>query len=310
MEYIKGIESYQGTKPTAITLGKFDGIHVGHQKLVNCVKDHGMKDHVKSVVFAFDMGPLYQRLQMKKEGLMTNRERYLYLDGQVDYLVECRFTEDISSMKAEDFIKHIIVGTFHARYVVVGTDFYFGNGKQGDYHMLEQYAGTYGYQVEVIEKECYQGREISSTYIKEEVKKGNMELAHTLLGYPYAVMGRVEHGRRLGRTLGIPTMNVTPKEEKLLPPHGVYAIKVSVDHVWYEGIGNVGVKPTVVDSPYQKQRIECHLFDYHEETYGKEILIALYAYERAEQKFSSVEELQAHMKKDIAYGKQYFTKEG
>ena len=181
MQYIKGMQFYQNDKKTAITLGKFDGLHRGHETLIERVIEHQKNDGVDSVVFAFDMAPLYEKIKKKKESLITNEERAGRLFGRVDYLVECPFVEAVSKIEAETFIKEILVKQFHAKYIVVGTDFHFGYQKKGDYHMLQQYSGEYGYEVEVIEKKCYEDREISSTYIKEEVKKGNIKLVTQLL---------------------------------------------------------------------------------------------------------------------------------
>lgn len=304
MQYIKGMQSYQNDNGTAITLGKFDGLHRGHETLIERVIAHQNEDGVDSVVFAFDMGPLYETLGKKKENLITNEERVKRLDGRVDYLVECPFVESVSKMEAEIFIKEILVKQFHAKYIVVGTDFHFGYRKKGDSKMLQKYSREYGYQVEVIEKKCYKGREISSTYIKEEVKKGNMSLVETLLGYPYAFAGEVQHGRRLGRKLGFPTMNLPAAEEKILPPKGVYVSSVCLDGKCYGGISNVGCKPTV--SEKEQIGIETFLFDYSGDSYGAEIEVRLHEYVRPEQKFASVEELRKEVERDIVYGKNWF----
>ena len=305
MQYIKGMQSYQNDNGTAITLGKFDGLHRGHETLIERVIAHQNEDGVDSVVFAFDMGPLYETLGKKKENLITNEERVKRLDGRVDYLVECPFVESVSKMEAETFIKEILVKQFHAKYIVVGTDFHFGYRKKGDSKMLQKYSREYGYQVEVIEKKCYKGREISSTYIKEEVKKGNMSLVETLLGYPYAFAGEVQHGRRLGRKLGFPTMNLPSAEEKILPPKGVYVSSVCLDGKCYGGISNVGCKPTV--SEKEQIGIETFLFDYSGDSYGAEIEVRLHEYVRPEQKFASIEELRKEVERDIAYGKNWFS---
>lgn len=140
MQYVRELECYQEQRKAAVTLGKFDGLHRGHQKLVSRVKAHASKE-VISVVFAFDMAPLYERLGKQKKSLMTGKERYEHLDGQTDYLIDCPFTEEISGMEAETFIKEVLVDQFHAAYIAVGTDFHFGHEKRGDIHMLKQYAG-------------------------------------------------------------------------------------------------------------------------------------------------------------------------
>lgn len=183
MQYIKGIENYNGTKDTAITFGKFDGLHQGHDLLIQRVEEHQKNDDVDGIVVAFDMSPLFEKLNIEHEVLMTNTEKAKLLKDRIDYFVDCPFDEKISSMEAESFIENVIVGIFHAKYIVVGTDFHFGYQKRGDYHMLQKYSKTYDYQVEVFEKKRYEGREISSTYIKEELMKGNMELVNHLLGH-------------------------------------------------------------------------------------------------------------------------------
>ena len=175
MQYIKGIDAYQNTRDSAITFGKFDGLHQGHNLLIQRVEEHQKKHNVDGVVVAFDM--------KRPDILLTNSEKAELLKDRIDYFVDCPFDETISTMEAEKFIKDIIVGIFRAKYIVVGSDFCFGYQKRGDYHMLQRFSEEYGYQVEVFEKKCYEGREISSTYIKEELQKGNMELVNHLLGH-------------------------------------------------------------------------------------------------------------------------------
>ncbi len=304
MQYIKGIEAYKENQRTAVTLGKFDGLHRGHQKLIAKVKAHAAHEDVKSVVFAFDMGPLFQRIGKKQECIMTNEERRLRLEGEVDYLIECPFTEEICTMEAERFISEILVDRLHVKYVTVGTDFHFGHEKRGDFRMLREYAGQYGYQVEVVEKARCNGREISSTYVKEELKKGNIDTVNMLLGYSYLIAGEVEHGRKLGRTIGFPTMNVIPPPQKLLPPNGVYVNEIMIEGACYEGVCNIGVKPTV-GTGFQPS-VETFLFGYEGDAYGKNICIKVHDFEREERKFSSVSLLKAQMTKDIEYAKAYF----
>lgn len=156
----------------------------------------------------------------------------------------------------------------------------------------------------MIEKERYHDREISSTYIREVLNAGDIPLANTLLGYPYRVIGCVEHGKRLGRTLGFPTLNVAPNPNKLMPPNGVYAVQVKMDGKVYGGIANVGVKPTVTDE--NRMLVEAFLYNYSGNAYGKEVEIEFCEYHRPEQKFHGVDELKACVDTDILYGKEYF----
>lgn len=208
-------------------------------------------------------------------------------------------------MEAEDFIRQILAERFRAAYVVVGTDFRFGHEKRGDADMLARYADTYGYHLDVVEKERYRDRVISSTYVREALSEGNAELAKALLGYPYQITGRVEHGKRLGRTLGFPTMNVAPPPEKILPRFGVYACRIRVGEACYPGIGNLGVKPTVAEEA--KVLAEAYAFDFAGDAYGKEVTVEFHAFDRPEQRFGSVEELKARVNADIRFGREYFS---
>ena len=296
MQYVKGLNKYRDDGRSAVTFGKFDGLHRGHQELVRTVKELGEKEDVSSIVCAFDMN--------QRNVLMTKEERLLHLENEVDYLVDCAFTKDFMEISAEDFIRDIIKGVFHAEFVVVGTDFRFGYGKRGDIHMLAAYEKACGYELIVIEKKRYQDRIISSTYIKETLKEGAVSKAERMLGYGYGISGIVEPGRKLGRTLGFPTLNVICPEGKLVPPRGVYLCRAYIDGRSYNGISNIGVKPTVSDE--EKVRIESFLFEYNADAYGKEVMFELIEYVRPEQKFRGKEELKANVDRNIAYGKKYF----
>ncbi len=185
MKYVKGIEAYQDVRDSAITLGKFDGLHLGHELLVSRVEEHQARDGVVGIVFAFDMRPMFEKLNKPYQMLLSNKEKAARLDGRVEYFIDCPFDEKIASIEAEDFIENVLVDRFHAKYIVVGTDFRFGHAKRGDYHMLQAYGEKHGFQVEVLEKKRHEGREISSTYIKELLAEGKKELADALLGYSY-----------------------------------------------------------------------------------------------------------------------------
>ncbi|WP_334104208.1 bifunctional riboflavin kinase/FAD synthetase [Muricomes intestini] len=299
MQYYTDINSYKGLERTAVTLGKFDSLHRGHQKLIQSIQRFAQEEHVKSVVFAFDIN---------KDTLLTNQERRQHLETKVDCMIECPFTKDIREMKAEVFIEKILAEKLHVSYVVVGTDFHFGYKKRGDVKMLAEYAPQYNYQLKVLDKELFQNREISSTYVREALKEGNVELANFLLGYSYHMSGVVEHGKHLGRTLGFPTMNIVPADRrKIIPRFGVYACRVWVDGKCFHGIGNVGVKPTVTDE--MRPLLEVFAFEYKGNAYGKSITVEFCAFERPEEKFTSVEELKTRVDEDIMFGKEYFQRQ-
>ena len=293
MEYITGIEQYAGIEKTALTLGKFDGLHKGHQKLIDKICAYS-GENCKSVLCAFDM---------HRESLMTKQERRSHLEGKIDCLIEYPFTKELREMEAEVFIKNILCEKLHAAHIVVGTDFAFGHEKRGNTEMLKMFSEKGGYTLDVIEKERYDQIVISSTYIRDVLSQGNVTLAAELLGYRYGVTGIVRHGRQLGRTLGFPTMNVEPEEKKILPRFGVYVCRINIDGKWYNGIGNVGVKPTVTEE--HKRLVEVFVYDYEGDAYGKEITVEFCDFERPEIRFSSVNELKKQVAKDLRYGKDY-----
>ena len=294
MKYITGIQSYHGTKKTAVTMGKFDGLHRGHQKLVDKIREYA-SDDCESVLCAFDM---------HRDAIMTNRERREHLEGKIDWLIDCPFTKDLKNMEAEDFIRDILCGKLGAAHIAVGRDFVFGHDKRGSVKMLEAFAGEYGYTLDVIEKERYHDIVISSTYIRDALAQGDVRLAERLLGYPYELTGPVRHGKQLGRTLGFPTMNVEPEAQKILPRYGVYACRVKIDGEWYNGVGNAGVKPTVTDE--RRRLFEVYVYGYEGDAYGKEVTVRFCGFERPEVKFGSVEELKEQVMKDMQYGIDFF----
>jgi riboflavin kinase/FMN adenylyltransferase len=304
MHYIREIENYKNEKRSAVTLGKFDGLHRGHMKLVGKVQELAANEDVCSIVCSFDMRPLFQRIHAPAKILMTCEERREFLKDKVDYLIDCPFTKEFSAIEAEDFIEKVLVGALHASYVVVGEDFCFGHGKRGNVHMLAKYAEQYGYELIVFEKERYKGQIISSTRIREALSEGNMTLAKELLGYPYTFTGVVSHGKQIGRRIGVPTLNIIPDEWKMIPPNGVYFTRVQIDGKWFDSIGNVGVKPTVTDS--DQVVIECYLFEYEGDAYEKTIMVELHEFRRPEQKFGSIEEMKETIVNDIEAAKEYF----
>lgn len=305
MEYIKGTTEFSIEEPSVVAIGKFDGLHVGHQKLLDSVCDK-KKNGVKAVVFTFDVPPKAKLTGKGMDTLVTNEERVKMLGEKgIDYLVECPFVPEIASMEPERFIEEVLVGRLKAKYIVAGTDCGFGHNRRGDYKLLQEMADTYGYEVEIVDKVQYEGRDISSTYVREEIAKGNMELANFLLGYTYHVTGIVSHGNHIGGSkLDMPTANLLPPEHKLLPPNGVYATKTIIDGVSYPGISNIGTKPTIGSE--NRKGIETFIFDFSGDLYDKEITVELYTYERPEMKFASLEELKERMHQDMEFGRKYF----
>lgn len=303
MKYIKNTTEFYIEENTVLSLGKFDGIHRGHELLLSHMAAK-KKEGLAAAIFTFDIPPSRNVLGAASKVLTTNAEKmHIFERLGVDYLIECPFTQEIRCMEAEAFIEKI-VRQLHVKCMVVGEDFRFGHQRRGDYRMLQAQEKQLGYQAIVVEKMQEDARDISSTFIREEITAGNIAKANHLLGYRYFVTGEVVHGNQFGRTMGIPTMNQLPPEEKLLPPNGVYVTETVIGEKRYRGITNVGCKPTVGEK--NPIGVETHLFDFEEDVYGRTVTVEFLASVRSERRFSSVEELKSQLRRDIVCGRTFF----
>ncbi|MCI5700392.1 MAG: bifunctional riboflavin kinase/FAD synthetase [Lachnospiraceae bacterium] len=297
MKRIKGTLHFQEDAEHVVTLGKFDGLHRGHQALIERVMTYDRK-RAKKAVFMFDIAPMM---------LLSKKERRLVLENAgIDLLIECPFVPELITMDPELFVRKMLVKQLHAVHLVVGKDFRFGYERSGDVELLKTLGPKYGFTVEVLDKVMDGDREISSTYIREELAKGNMEKVNELLGYEFFVTGEIVHGRRVGRTLGVPTTNLIPPKGKLLPPNGVYTTRTTAGDKTYYGMTNIGNKPTV-DGHFIG--VETYLFDCDEELYGEQEKVRLQHYLRPEVKFDSLEELKQQLQKDEVAVRAFFESE-
>ncbi len=307
MNIIRDADKVNIKEKTAVTLGKFDGLHKGHQKLLSRVLEYKNKG-LTSVVFTFLDYPLSVLSGTIQKVLLTEEEKEeLLRQTGVDYLIEYPFDYTLMTMEPEQFVKEILIDKLNCHVIVVGSDFRFGYKRKGDVTLLKKLSTKYNYQLEVIEKETDElENEVSSTYIRSELEKGNIQVVNKLLGGTYFIMGEVVHGMKLARTLGYPTMNITIEKEKKIPPNGVYVATIEIDGKIYEAVANIGKKPTVCNDI--QPILEVHVFNYSQDTYGKTVIVKLYSFVRGEKKFHSVEKLKAQMEQDVAYAKEYFRK--
>ena len=289
---------------TALVLGKFDGLHKGHKLLIDMVvrqKQYGLIP----VVFTFAKAPKEHIYKQKQQYILTSTEKSLFMqESGVDIMIEHPLNDVFLNMEPEDFIKKVLVDVLHVRKIYCGPDMGFGKGRRGDVSLLRQYEQEYGYETIVVDKLKHMDREISSTYIREEIKKGAIGLYNELLGYPYTVIGTVEPGKQIGRTLGFPTVNIIPEHDKVLPPNGVYFTKVIIDGDTYNGVTNIGVRPSVDNE--DKLTIETHILGTSMDMYGKTLELQFMEFEREEKKFCSTEELKQAILQDIELCKKYF----
>lgn len=298
MKLISGTRQFQIEEPTVVTIGKFDGRHKGHQKLLKEILMQKEVYGYRTAVFTFDLSPLKIVRDEKHTVITTNEERRHNMEMMgIDYLVEYPFDHDTACISPEDFVRVILVGQMNAKAIAAGTDCGFGYQRAGDAALLKELAPKYGYRAIIIEKAQDQNRDISSSYIREELNKGNIEKANELLGEPYTIAGTVVHGNHIGGpVLGFPTANILPPPEKHLPPFGVYISRVSVAGNIYGGVSNIGKKPTVQgDNPVG---VETFILGLEKDLYGEHIEVQLLHFSRPERKFDSLDELKAQIERD------------
>ncbi len=308
MQIIQDLETFTLEGTGAIAIGKFDGIHVGHQALLEKILDK-KQEGMQAVVFTFSPSPeeFFRGVELPVIDTMEEKRENFRKIG-IDILIEYPLTRESAAISPEDFMQRILWEKLHAGYVVSGTDLSFGDKGRGNAQMLSSFAKEHSFIYEEIDKVCVEAeegnQEVSSTAVRNAVAKGDMELVMKMLGRAYRIGGEVVHGKALGRTIQVPTVNIIPQKQKLLPPKGVYATVSYFDGRQILGITNIGCKPTVSDE--ERIGVETHLFDFDEEIYGEYIVTWLLHYIRPEMKFDSLEALVDQLKQDEINGRAYF----
>ncbi|HKM34607.1 MAG TPA: bifunctional riboflavin kinase/FAD synthetase [Lachnospiraceae bacterium] len=289
---------------TAVAIGKFDGIHIGHRRLLQEILDQRMKGR-RACVFTFDPAPSVFFGGGEEKELTTREEkRRLFEFLGIDLLIEFPLNKETASIPPQVFIRDVLCNRMNTVFIAAGEDLTYGMGGAGNASLLEEMSGECGLEVAIIQKIQIDGQKVSSTLVREAVGRGDMPYAESLLGMPYTVSGIVQHGNHIGHSLGMPTLNLIPSRDKLLPPKGVYFSRVMLDGKWYKGISNIGLKPTVQED-FKVMGVETYLYDFNGDAYGKEIEVSLFAFKRKEQKFSDLEQLKLQLKEDLIAGAAY-----
>lgn len=296
VEIISGTTDFYLNRETAVAMGKFDGVHIGHRRLLEEIT---AQRGLTSCVFTFDPSPArFFSIGDGRELTTKEEKRTLFERMGVDILIEFPLTRETAAISPKAFVSDILAGQLKARMIAAGTDLSFGAGGRGDGKLLRKMGEELGFLVKIIDKVCLEGQEVSSTYIRSQVEAGNMEFTELLLGIPYPVMGQVVSGNHIGAAkLGFPTANLLPGEEKLLPPNGVYESEVICRGRRLKGITNVGRKPTV--ESVGALGVETYLYDFTEEIYGEMLEVYLKTFKRPERHFESLEALKEQLRKDI-----------
>ena len=307
MEHITNKDITQRVE-TVVTLGNFDGLHLGHRKLINKTIELANENNMKSVVFSFYPHPMFTFSNRKYNALiMSPDEKMMSIDEiGIDLYIEYPFDENFASMGAEEFAVDIIFKKLKCKILVVGENYKFGAGQTGDCNMLEKFGAEYGVKIVNVPSVMYENERVSSTRIREALMNKNIELANRLLTVPYFIYGEVVKGKQLGRTIGFPTINIIADRHKLFPPNGVYATKSCYNGKYYYGVTNVGINPTVNGN---KKIVETYLFDFKKIIYGDYIKTHIFKFIRPEQKFPGIDELQKQLANDAESAEKYFETE-
>lgn len=299
MEFIRGLNNVKPQHSGCVlTIGKFDGVHLGHQAVLSNVLQKADALGLPATVMVFEPQPEEVFSPQKAPARISPlREKYELLKQQgVDRLLAVRFNKAFASQSADTFVHDLLVDKLGVKFLVVGDDFRFGQGRKGDFAMLQAAGRQYGFDVVSTQSFTVHAHRISSTAVREALANSDFTLAQEMLGRPFAVYGRVVHGDKKGRTIGFPTANVMLKRSRA-PIHGVFAVHVAVDGNKFNGVANIGTRPTLNGV---RNQLEVHIFDMSADLYGKPITVFPVAKIRDEQKFDSFDILKAQIQADAA----------
>jgi len=318
MNVHRDLEQLPVFKNAVITIGTFDGVHTGHQQIINLLKDEATKINGETVIITFHPHPRKiigsSSGEIKLINTLTEKIELLEKKG-IDHIVVVPFTNAFSQLTANQYIRDFLIAKFHPHTIIIGYDHRFGQGRKGDYHLLEDRSGIFNYELKEIPVHVLNEISVSSTFIREAIKKSDIESANKLLGYDFFFEGTVIEGNKLGRTIGYPTANLKIEdEEKIVAGNGVYAVEVlSVNGQWsieeqaetnhstftiqhsLNAMMNIGTRPTVDGT---KRTIEVNIFDFDEDIYGKTLRVYIKKHLRSEQKFNGLDALKEQLAKD------------
>ena len=298
MKIIHSISNFISKESSFVTIGTFDGIHIGHQKILKDLIGSAKKDGKKSVLLTFFPHPrMVLQQNVSIELLNTIKEKSALLEKMgLDYLIIHPFSKEFSRLTALDFVRDVLVNQLNTSKLIIGYDHHFGKNREGNIDQLREYSQLYDFEVEEIPAQDIDDVAVSSTKIRNALHEGFLKTANNYLGYHYMVNGTVINGKKLGGKIGFPTANIDVKESyKLIPKTGVYVIKTKINNIVYNGMLNIGYRPTV-DGKHQT--IEAHLFGFDGDLYGKHLEIEFLYFLRDEQKFDSIDDLILQLKKD------------
>lgn len=302
MEVINGLEKVrQGFKYPVVTIGTFDGVHLGHREVILKMVERANICGGTSIILTFDPHPMKVLRPEAWPPSLTSLQHRLKLIGELDanVCVIVRFNRKFSSTPPEEFVREVLVKRLTTKELFLGYNYVFGSGRSGDIDLMKRLAGSYGFRVTKVDPVRMDGQVISSTLVRSYIDRGKLREASKFLGRPFSILGTVVKGSKRGRLIGYPTANIDPHHEAI-PPSGVYGVRVRLNNGEFFGILNIGTRPTfAVDHPLEPT-IEVHIFDFDLKIYGKDIEIIFLEKLRDERKFATKEELIEQIKIDEA----------
>ncbi|OTQ71105.1 riboflavin biosynthesis protein RibF [Gilliamella apis] len=308
MKIIRGIDNLNNEfTQCVVTLGNFDGVHLGHQQLINHLIEQGKKLNLPTAVMLFEPQPLEFFSKQAPTRLTSFKEKVQLIEKfGIDYIIAVPFTQTFANMSAANFIQDWLINQLQAKYIVIGDDFRFGHERKGDITLLQQYTHNNQFAVESMPTFVYNTLRVSSTAVREALFNSDFELARCLLGRDYAIQGRVVHGNALARQLGFPTANIHLNRKKPAL-QGVYFVKVKncCSNQYYHGIANIGIRPTIEG---KKAILEVNIFDFSGDIYGQYLDVTFVCKLRDEKKFDSLADLKQQISQDVCTAKQISAK--
>ncbi len=298
MKVYKGLDEFKKLDFAIVTSGTFDGVHFGHQKILQRLREITKKNGGESVLLTYWPHPRLVLFPDQELHLLSSIEEKADLLSQhhVDHLVIIPFTREFANLSSEAFIKNIIVDKIGTKKLVIGYDHKFGKNRSGSFEELKKDGPIFGFEVEEIPKQMVENKAVSSTKIRKALFEGHVELVNEYLGRPYSLKGMVIEGDKIGRTLDFPTANIEVKfKHKLIPAEGIYAVKVLIGKTSYKGMLNIGFRPTLGGT---QKRVEVNIFDFDQDIYGKEIAVEFFYGIRSEIKFKNLEALKSQLQND------------
>ena len=309
MKLIRGL--YNLARPlraSAVTIGNFDGVHRGHQLVIEQLQRIARATGLPTVVIIFEPQPIeFFAPARAPKRLARFREKIAYLKAQqIDYLLCLHFDETLAELSAEDFVQRILVDNLNTRHLVIGDDFHFGKNRVGNFDFLQHNSERFGFSVDETETLMHGGSRVSSTRVRECIGNEDFSGAAELLGRPYSLSGRIAHGKKLGRELGYPTINIKMGDKTLIVK-GIFAVQVKgIDNRPLQGVASIGTRPTVNGTD---TILEVYILDFNRDVYGHRVVVEFLHKIRNEEKFDSLEELSAHIAQDTEKAKAFFNRE-